>query len=125
MGLDMYAVSIPVTPDLKDTDQDTGVEGSRNIGYWRKFNNLHGYMHGVYLNKGGLTDDFNCASVRLIEEDIDALWHAAPHLNPTSGFFFGSQEPMNSETVDEVWDFCHAARKELSRGRAVYYYAWY
>lgn len=94
------------------------------FAYWRKFNNLHGWMEALYCEKGG-EDDFNCATLRLTEADLDRLAQEVRNLAPTSGFFFGRQDPMTEDCVDEVQQFVAKAKQAIAEGYAVYYDSWW
>jgi hypothetical protein len=95
------------------------------FSYWRKFNNLHGWMERLYHQKGGSEDVFNCTTVRLMPKDLDALEAEAKTLEPTSGFFFGSQDDMTQKDVDEVLDFVKKSRAAIEAGNAVVYDSWW
>lgn len=113
--------------DGRRTNNERAVEQglvNHEFAYWRKFNNLHGWMERLYRIKGG-SDEFNCTTVRLTKADLDNLEKAAPSLEPTQGFFFGSYEPMSKEDVEEVRSFVAKARAAIDDGQAVYYSAWY
>lgn len=99
--------------------------GARDLAYWRKHPNLHGWMQQLWERKGtpghAPDDEFNGVELELTWEDIDALEQALIHqqLPPTGGFFFGSN-------ADEVYreadlSFVQAARAELFLGLKVFY----
>ena len=127
MGLDMYAfktkmqISNPIdfqTEFLKDKEQ---------IAYWRKFNNLHGWMERLYNSKGG-QHEFNCIPVLLTAEDLNQLkqdTHAKMNLGPTPGFFFGATMPLNDEDQKEILDFIKIAEEAIATGYQVYYTSWW
>ena len=132
MGLDMYAFSFDksrlVDPNaqiaLRFTDGEQ--EAASEFAYWRKFNHLHGWMERLYRQKNGADEQFNCASVRLTEEDLDRLetdWKAGK-LTPTAGFFFGNGE-WYPEYDDEIEAFLTTARAQLAEGKGVFYDSWW
>lgn len=133
MGLDMYAYTVPADM-LGDSQTDVShlifkdgkaIEGvDTNFAYWRKFNNLHQWMQDLYYKKGG-TQEFNCATVRLMPEDLTRLFDEATNLKPGSGFFWGEQNEMTSEDVEAVRSFVSDARAAISRGQAVIYDSWW
>jgi hypothetical protein len=129
MGLDMYAFTCPAE-HIGDQQIDISLSDvggvNRDFAYWRKFNALHGWMEAIYRNKGG-TEIFNCTTVRLMPEDIDSLETAAKNLSltPVSGFFFGSDDPFNTDDRDEVLGFVTKARTAFSEKKAVIYYSWW
>lgn len=94
------------------------------FAYWRKFNNLHGWMEKLYNDKGG-TECFNCEYVRLMPEDLDKLAKDCKTLEPTSGFFFGGYDDMTAEDVKEVRAFIKKARAAIKDGMAVLYSSWW
>jgi hypothetical protein len=95
-----------------------------DFAYWRKFNNLHGWMERLYTAKGG-TECFNCEYVRLMPEDLDKLAKECKTLRPTQGFFYGSYEDMAPEDVKDVKDFIKKARAAIKDGMAVLYSSWW
>lgn len=128
MGLDMYVFNCGKT-QMPDTD---GVkpESATEFAYWRKFNNLHGWMHKRYIEAGGKDPDFNCSTLRLtrpmlVQLEVDATEAGHPNLQPTSGFFFGTQDPLSPEDEVDILRFIARAREALDAGDTLVYYAWY
>lgn len=121
MGLDMYAYT--TNRQIKSSVDFTVEPADKQLHYWRKHPNLHGWMEGLYRKKGG-TQTFNCTSVLLTLEDIDALERAirAGLLPETCGFFFGASD--GSERDDDL-EFISHARAELAGGQQVYYTSWW
>ena len=124
MGLDMYAVSIAKDDNRPTTDFDLDEEKYNDLHYWRKHPNLHGWMENLYFQKGGESENFNCDTLLLTEQDIDRLEEdiKAKDLPETEGFFFG--EPTGEELEDDL-EFIRKAREVLAQGRQVAYYAWW
>ncbi|TPE62595.1 phosphoglycerate kinase [Sandaracinobacter neustonicus] len=120
MGLDMYAMTIDHAP-AGPVDFET--RDAAELHYWRKHPNLHGWMQGLYGEKGG-TQNFNCTPVLLTIEDLDRLEAdvRAGNLPPTSGFFFG--ETDGSETNDDL-EFIAKARGAIADGKTVFYDSWW
>ena len=124
MGLDMYALVAPKNNIPAEVNFDLNDVGDlREIHYWRKHPNLHGWMHNLYLAKGG-TEQFNCVPVVLTEADIDDLEQAIRNgeLPQTSGFFFGESD--GSEQSEDL-AFVKAAREFIADGYAVIYDSWW
>jgi len=121
MGLDMYAFA--TDSDISQIDFDFP-EDARQIHYWRKHPNLHGWMENLYREKGGAEDNFNCDTVRLDAADLDALEQAVTYgvLPHTTGPFFGESD--GTERADDL-AFIHKARAEIANGRRVYYTSWW
>ncbi len=129
MGLDMYAHAVPV--ELLNTDKEVDLkyeipDGYR-LAYWRKFNNLQGWMWRLYEQKGGMDHDFNCALLRLNSDDLDQLEKdvGEEDLPPQEGFFFGGCEEFDQDMADEIREFIANARTAIAAGKAVLYYAWW
>ncbi len=133
MGLDMcaYAYTAPAElvgdqqVDLNDKLFKDGhaVEGvDTRFAYWRKFNHLHGWMEKLYHKKGGSDAAFNCNTVRLMPEDIDALEAdmTADKLTPTAGFFFGDST-LHPEDAQSLKRFIAHSRWAFESGLAVIY----
>lgn len=90
MGLDMYAYSISAAgATFNNTRAEVlhASEAAVEIAYWRKFNNLHGWMERLYRKKGG-DREFNCVNVPLTKDDLATLEKdvAARNLPPEAGF---------------------------------------
>ena len=121
MGLDMYA---GVTDqDIPAVDFDEPKNWSE-LYYWRKHPNLHGWMERLYRAKGGQSEEFNVAPLRLDAADLDALQQVvnSDTLPETTGFFFGVSRPEEKE--DDV-EFIRLARQAIKNGQRVFYYAWW
>jgi len=113
---------------LRKADADAVKQGwiKTDLYYWRKFNALHGWMHDLYIRKGGTDPDFNCNTVRLTLNDLEDLMLTAERgkLKPTEGFFFGSNW-IEPEEIESVFDFAYKAKEEIAAGRAVFYDSWW
>lgn len=130
MGLDMYAYV--ATKGQHNEHYDKGdwdetlkefvspVEKPREIAYWRKHPNLHGWMHRLWEAKGGV-GEFNGDELELTWEDIDMLEHDIKnkHLPTTGGFFFGN--PADDYYQEQDLEFVKNARAELFLGLQVFY----
>ena len=126
MGLDMYAFSTKAKPN-KEVDFSTTNFQPEEVHYWRKHPNLHGWMHELYLSKGGdKHSDFNGDCVVLTESDLDDLEHDIEKcdLPNTSGFFFGQSQTDEDEMKDDL-EFVRKARTAIAEGKTVYYTSWW
>ena len=107
---------------------------SRELAYWRKHPNLHGWMEQLWRNKKysvqptdasapveSDSDMFNGVELELTWADIDALEQAVTHrqLPATTGFFFGRD--ADEEYYQDDLPFIKAARTELFMGLKVFY----
>jgi hypothetical protein len=133
MGLDMYAY---VASKAKQHDEfyegavfdkesnemvNTNVSKPREIAYWRKHPNLHGWMEKLAQDKGLSYDSFNGVEMELTYEDLDELERAVTHkqLPETAGFFFGN--PSDEYYRESDLEFIKNARAELFLGLKVFY----
>jgi hypothetical protein len=136
MGLDMYAYvaakegqqrefyeSAEFDDDAKDFVNKT-VEQPREIAYWRKHPNLHGWMEQLWKSRNGGNGDsatFNGIELELTWEDLEVLELdiIAGTLPGTSGFFFGNDADDHYKEQD--LKFVRDARAELFCGLKVFY----
>ena len=121
MGLDMYAMTTMQKPDKP---VDFKAEDAGDLHYWRKHPNLHGWMADLYYAKGGTAESFNCVTVELTAEDLDALETSikSGELPETEGFFFGRTD--GTETEDDL-AFIAKARAAIAEGKTVFYDSWW
>ena len=148
MGLDMYAYvakragqqnefyeqDIKYNSETGDWDvPEGGVEKPRELAYWRKHPNLHGWMEQLWIRKrnaegkpvvedaNGWGSSFNGIELELVWEDLDELEKAVKKrkLPSTSGFFFG--DPSDQYYYDSDLAFIKNARAELFTGLRVFY----
>lgn len=126
MGLDMYAFGIMTKPDSPVDFQPPENEEAKEIAYWRKHPNLHGWMFALYRAKGGEKDakGFNCVNLVIDSNDLDKLEKTIDDnaLPPTTGFFFGESTP---DRITQDRDFIKAARQAIADGMTVYYTSWW
>ena len=113
MGLDMYAYIARNKGDNPST--------SREIAYWRKHPNLHGWMEKLAEEKKYSFRTFNGVELELTWEDVDRLEKAikSRSLPKTSGFFFGND--ADDIYYDADLKFCVNAKAELFLGLKVFY----
>lgn len=133
MGLDMYAYVAAKAGqqsefyDGAQFDKDIGeyvnstVTKPREIAYWRKHPNLHGWMERLAESKGLEYSSFNGVEMELTNEDLDNLERAVTHgeLPATRGFFFGDGADDYYRKHD--LEFIKNARAELFLGLKVFY----
>jgi hypothetical protein len=128
MGLDMYAYVATKAnaqqeyyAEYLDNDNSESATAPRELAYWRKHPNLHGWMEKLYLSKGGAEDEFNGVELELTWDDIDQLEQAIlnDELPSTTGFFFG--DPADDYYKQKDLTFVKNARAELFLGLRVFY----
>jgi hypothetical protein len=133
MGLDMYAYVAAKAGqqnefyDGAQYDKEAGeyvnpkVTKPREIAYWRKHPNLHGWMEKLAEQKKLKYDSFNGIELELSHEDLDELERAVTHsqLPGTRGFFFGDDADEHYRKSD--LEFIKNARAELFFGLKVFY----
>jgi hypothetical protein len=132
MGLDMYAYVAAKAGqqreyyETSEFNEETGEYGSatveqpREIAYWRKHPNLHGWMQKLWESRGN-SGDFNGDELELTWDDLEILELdvIAGTLPGTSGFFFGSDADEHYREQD--LKFIRDARAELFCGLKVFY----
>ena len=136
MGLDMYAYvaakegqqrefyeSAEFDDDTKEFVNKT-VEQPREIAYWRKHPNLHGWMEQLWNSRNGGNCDgsnFNGIELEITWDDLEILELdiMSGTLPSTSGFFFGNEADEHYKEQD--LKFVRDARAELFCGLKVFY----
>ena len=145
MGLDMYAYVASkagqqseyynAEGDYVDGEwrpHKTTVAQPREIAYWRKHPNLHGWMESLWKRKlheankeepedNGWGSTFNGIELELTWQDLDELERAVKpgQLPSTSGFFFG--DGADDHYYETDLQFIKEARAELFLGLKVFY----
>ena len=127
MGLDMRAyVGTAGQYDAywaqhgEEVAEDQKVSKPREIAYWRKHPNLHGWMQRLWESQGN-QGEFNGDELELTWQDLDELEQAVIHrqLPATGGFFFGENSDEHYQSQD--LEFIKEARAELFLGLKVFY----
>ena len=96
----------------------------RELAYWRKHPNLHGWMEQLWNKRNGGNHDgstFNGSELELTYDDLEVLELdiIAGTLPGTSGFFFGKDADDHYREQD--LEFIKNARAELFMGLKVFY----
>ena len=132
MGLDMYAYaaasekqyekywdSCELNAEASDYVNAT-VSKPKELAYWRKHPNLHGWFHQEWINQGN-TGDFNGDQLEIDWAMLERLEYAVVNgkLPGTSGFFFG--EGADDYYRAQDLEFVKQARAELFLGLRVFY----
>ena len=134
MGLDMYAYTAARAgqqneyyegaewdAELKES-VNSKVTKPRELAYWRKHPNLHGWMEQLWQKKNSEDmSSFNGIELELTHKDLDELEYAVTHnqLPATGGFFFGNNADEHYRKSD--LEFVRNARAELFLGLKVFY----
>ena len=132
MGLDMYAYVAAKAGQQREYYEtsefneeageygSTTVEQPREIAYWRKHPNLHGWMRKLWESQGN-EGDFNGDELELTWDDLEILELdiIAGTLPGTTGFFFGNDADDHYREQD--LKFIRDARAELFCGLKVFY----
>jgi hypothetical protein len=132
MGLDMYAYVAAKAGAQSEFsegshwDKEKGVMVNpnatepREIAYWRKHPNLHGWMQRLWESKGN-SGEFNGDELELTWEDLEQLEQDIRNKNlpDTSGFFFGNDADDHYREHD--LKFVREAKAESFLGLRVFY----
>ena len=122
MGLDQYAYAAAKAESW---------DNSKELAYWRKHPNLHGWMEARWIEKlsaQGITPEdspwgssFNGIELELTLEDLEDLEHdiREGQLPSTQGFFFGNNSDDHYRQQDI--DFIYQARADILCGLKVFY----
>ena len=145
MGLDMYAYVAAKAGAQADYDRgkawdkekggmvNPSVTEPREIAYWRKHPNLHGWMERLWIrktNETGAVDDpdragefsaFNGVELELTWDDLDQLEQDVRNnkLPGTEGYFFGRDADDHYREQD--LKFIRNAKAEAFLGLKVFY----
>ena len=137
MGLDMYAYSANKAGaqteywENGNIDKESGEFKStctkpKELAYWRKHPNLHGWMERLWEEKGrpGAESDreaFNGIELELEWHDIENLEEdiREGNLPGTTGFFFG--DDADDYYKEQDLEFVKQAKADLFLGLKVYY----
>ena len=137
MGLDMYSYvaaragqqaefyeGAEWDNEIKD-HRNPNVNRPREIAYWRKHPNLHGWMARLWLAREGNElrelDNFNGIELELDADDLELLEYVVKEreLPGTSGFFFGND--ADDYYYNDDLKFIQMARAEMFLGFKVFY----
>jgi hypothetical protein len=132
MGLDMYAYAAAnekqysefwangeYDPEIKDY-VNTAVTKPKELAYWRKHPNLHGWFRQEWESQGNI-GDFNGDQLEIDWDMLERLESAVVNgdLPGTAGFFFGND--ADEEYREQDLEFIKNARAELFLGLRVFY----
>ncbi len=131
MGLDMYAYAAANEKQYDqywedgvwETDTNDFVSKTtkpKELAYWRKHPNLHGWFHREWESQGN-TGEFNGDQLEIDWAMLERLESAVVNneLPGTSGFFFGNN--ADAEYREQDLEFIKNARAELFLGLRVFY----
>jgi len=96
------------------------VERPREIAYWRKHPNLHGWFKQEWESAGN-QGDFNGDELEITWSMLERLEYDVRNgeLPDTQGFFFGDNS--DAEYYEQDLEFIRNARAELFMGLKVFY----
>jgi len=99
---------------------NTKVSRPRELAYWRKHPNLHGWFQQEWENQGN-TGSFNGDELEITWDMLDRLESDVREgrLPPTQGFFFGDN--ADAEYYNDDLEFIRNARAEIFSGFKVFY----
>ena len=105
--------------DRGEINYENPIVVAKEIAYWRKHPDLHGWMENLYREKGGREKSFNGDLVVLTLADLDRLEEdiLRKNLPKTSGFFFGESGEISLKDLEFVLE----ARKAIQEGDTIYY----
>ena len=105
--------------DRGELDYENPIVVAKEIAYWRKHPDLHGWMENLYREKGGREQSFNGDLVVLTLKDLDRLEEdiLRKNLPKTTGFFFGESVEISLKDLEFVLE----ARKAIQEGDTVFY----
>jgi hypothetical protein len=105
--------------DRGELDYENPIVVAKEIAYWRKHPDLHGWMENLYREKGGREQSFNGDLVVLTLKDLDRLEEdiLRKNLPKTTGFFFGESGEISLKDLEFVLE----ARKAIQEGDTVFY----
>ncbi len=132
MGLDMYAYVAARAGAQADYDEgkawdkekggmvNPSVTEPREIAYWRKHPNLHGWMHRLWESRGN-SGQFNGDELELTWDDLEQLEQDIRNKNlpGTTGFFFGND--ADDHYREDDLKFIREAKAEAFLGLKVFY----
>ena len=132
MGLDMYAYAAERAGQQKEFWETAEMaEGSgenvsrmvqrpREIAYWRKHPNLHGWFQAEWESEDN-SGSFNGDELEITWDMLERLEYDVINgeLPETKGFFFGN--PADAEYYKDDLEFIKNARTELFMGLKVFY----
>jgi hypothetical protein len=106
-------------PDTKHY-VNTAVSKPKELAYWRKHPNLHGWFHREWESQGN-EGDFNGDQLEIDWDMLERLESAVVNgeLPATSGFFFG--DGADDYYREQDLEFIKNARAELFLGLRVFY----
>ena len=132
MGLDMYAYAAERAGQYQEFwETAQAAEGTmefvsatvtkpREIAYWRKHPNLHGWFQVEWESEGN-SGSFNGDELEITWDMLERLEYDVVNgeLPETRGFFFGN--PADAEYRTDDLEFIKNARTELFMGLKVFY----
>lgn len=96
-------------------------EGEKEIAYWRKHPNLHGY---IVQNFADGVDE--CQKIRLNKDDVEKILNAvvSNSLPVTTGFFFGVSTDYHYEYTAKIFSDLLERMKDNPKLEITYQASW-
>lgn len=110
MGLAAYIERVDKEAIQDDQVVDFQIDRSRwdskEVMYWRKFSDLHGWMNKKYVEFGGKYPDFNGPSIIITKDLLIQLKNdiKSESVEKTVGFFYGEMTQEKWYTLEEDID---------------------
>jgi hypothetical protein len=136
MGLDMYAYSSNVKDVECEVNPEKEIEEQTNeLACWRKHNRLHGWFQNKWEKKVSGMDiehPFNCVRLYLSRSDLDELEfdlkeNSCQLRKAFSLVAIAMQMKLNynKNNLNMIWSLSLKQKKNLKKGRHVYYTSWW
>lgn len=140
MGLDMFFEKFPAnaTEDKLNTSSEDAeklskedkkeLESLRDAGkeiqYFRKHSDLHGWLTEKWLEKHPEEDNFNCLYLEITPELLAEMTEYANQIDHEryQGFFWGESYPEDWEDTRKL---CERIKDILDEGNKVFYTSWW
>lgn len=127
MGLDMYFMVVEADRVAdRSSDINFEIEDKFNrpeLHYFRKHNQLNGWLQELYVEKGGDYNEFNCSVMIMTISDFRRLRRDVRlnNLKPASGFFWGNCV-IDRDVKNEYYQLCRKAINRIRNHNEVVYY---
>ena len=128
MGLDSYFYAVKKEHVLTDDEINFKINPDvkhDEFRYYRKHNQLHGWMEQLYKEKGGDNEDVNLSKIRLNETDLNKLKKDVRLGLPDAQGFFWGHLTIDKAVKMEYYDLIKECKDKIKDGYVIYYNSWY